>query len=126
MLRRTITIVIMLSMTLHCFSRLGVLSYIFEKRHDVAYALGLIAEVPIAMCNGEYDFTPGLIVDDASDEHPLPQSVSHAQEIILFIHTVSVELKPQSVEPIRKGFDLRKDQKYTSPSSSVFHPPSIG
>ena len=125
-LRRTITIVIMLSMTLHCFSRLGVLSYIFEKRHEVAYALGLIAEVPIAMCNSDYDFTPGLVIDQVQDEHPSPQSLSHAQEIILFIHTVRVELNPQSAEPFTKGFDLRHEGKYASPSLSVFHPPSVG
>lgn len=113
-------------MTLHCFSRLGVLSYIFEKRHEIAYALGLIAEVPIAMCSSDYDFTPGLVIDHAQDEHQLPPSVSPAQEIILFIHTVTVEIKPRHAASFTKGFDQRDEGKYPSPSLSVFHPPSVG
>lgn len=41
-------------MTLHCASRLGVVSYLYENRLEIAYQIGLIAEIPIAMCAGDY------------------------------------------------------------------------
>jgi hypothetical protein len=119
-------VVILFSMTLHCFSRLGVLSYVFEKRHEIAYSLGLIADIPIAMCSSDYDFTPGLTVQEADGVQSLPQHVTQAQEIILFFHTVATDIILGEAVILMMAFDNRDDALYPSPLLSVFHPPSIG
>ena len=124
--RRILIVVILFSMTLHCFSRLGVLSYVFEKRHEIAYSLGLIAEIPIAICNSDFDFTPGLVVQEADGIQNLPQHISQAQEIILFFSTVITDITSNEPVTLTTGFDNREDALYPSPLLSVFHPPSIG
>ncbi|HEY3404266.1 MAG TPA: hypothetical protein VGK59_12815 [Ohtaekwangia sp.] len=126
MFRKVLIIVILFSMTMHCFSRLGVMSYLFEKRHEIAYSLGLIAEIPIAVCNSDYDFTPGLAIQGTDDIQHLPLHISQAQEIILFFHTVSTNFLPGEPLTLTIAFDTREDSHYPSPLLSVFHPPSIG
>jgi len=113
-------------MTLHCASRLGVLSYLYEKRHSVAFKIGLIAEVPIAMCNREYDFGKGLVIhDNDSGDSTIPPAIFHAQEIQLFITSIpQLELKTDWLA-INSSRQLFPDSsRYSSPSLSIFHPPS--
>lgn len=83
-MRRIISLVILCSMMLHCASRLGVLSYLYQERHSIAHAMGLIQEIPIALCSSDYDFNQGLIIQDHGDSENLPVTFGDAREIILF------------------------------------------
>lgn len=102
------------------------LSYLYEKRHSVAYTVGLIAEVPIAMCNSDYDFGKGIVVyDNDPDDSTIPPAIFHAQEIQLFITSVpQLELKADwlAINSSRPLFP--DDSRYPSPALSIFHPPS--
>jgi hypothetical protein len=71
-------------MMLHCASRLGVLSYLYQERHSIAHAVGLIQETPIALCSSDYDFNQGLSIQDHGDSETLPVTFGHAHEITLF------------------------------------------
>jgi hypothetical protein len=67
MLSSFICLVIIASMMTHCAARLGVLSYLYEKRHHIALSVGLISETPIALCSHDYDFGNGLILNNSGD-----------------------------------------------------------
>jgi hypothetical protein len=83
-MRRIISLVILCSMMLHCASRLGILSYLYQERHSIAHAVGLIQEIPIALCSSDYDFNQGLSIQDHDDSETLPVTFGHAHEITLF------------------------------------------
>src|SRR6188768_2953536 len=97
MMRRTLALLILFSMVLHCASRLGVLSYLYENRNHIANTIGLISEVPIAMCSSDYDFNEGLHIQTA-DAHPsAPASFLTAHEITLFSQAyISFNLRENS------------------------------
>ena len=84
MINRLLTGIVLLSMTLHCFSRIGFLSYLYQQRHEIAFAVGLIKEVPIAMCSSEYDPDSGLVIHQDGEHHSLPSTL-RANEITLFV-----------------------------------------
>ncbi len=74
-------------MSLHCSSRLGFVSYLYQQRHEIAFSLGLTAEKVIAMCNGDYHQQTTLVSDQSNHETaPVPQAL----EINLFFAVVSV------------------------------------
>jgi hypothetical protein len=113
-------------MALHCASRLGFLSLIYSQRHHIAFSLGLIVEVPIAMCNSEYDFNEELVIqEDENFDASLPQMLSRAQEIHLFF-TNSINSMGES----RPGVYLVANDSfvivhnYKTPTLPIFHPPS--
>jgi hypothetical protein len=83
-MRRIISLVILSSMMLHCASRLGILSSFYQQRHIIAHAIGIIREIPIALCSSDYDFNKGLSIQDNDHSETLPAKISHAQEITLF------------------------------------------
>lgn len=83
-MRRIISLVILCSMMLHCASRLGLLSYLYQERHAIAHAVGLIQEIPIALCSSDYDFNQGLSIQVHDDSETQPVTFGHAHEITLF------------------------------------------
>jgi hypothetical protein len=111
-------------MVLHSASRLGILSYIYQQRHDIAYTIGMIAEKPIAMCNSDYDFGVGLHIEAHEDtDSNLPPAIFASQEINLFYSHTDV-----SVNSARTVSEVRKQSAvvmhgFTSPALSIFHPP---
>jgi hypothetical protein len=126
MYRRVICLVVLAGMIVHCAARLGVLSYVYEKRHNIALSVGLIAEIPIATCSHDYDFGNGLVFNSSSsDDQKAPSSFSTAREIILFLQTGAI-----AFEAIWQPLNL---QSISYPQShykstcllDIFHPPSI-
>lgn len=125
-MKRFITIAILVTMTLHCASRLGVLSYLYENRHEIAYHAGLIAEIPIAMCTEDHFAKNGpLVIDeiesDSSEQVPL--QVVTANEIILFFHS---DRHPSSNVPLVSSQTHNTawvNSIYDKPTIGIFHPP---
>ncbi len=113
-------------MMLHCASRLGVLSYLYQQRHAIAHTMGLIQEIPIALCNSDYDFNEGLSVQHIDDSEGLPVSIAHAHEITLFapdnsasdIHTKGFFVETASETPYIATI-------FHSPYFQIFQPPRI-
>lgn len=111
-------------MVLHSASRLGVLSYLYQQRHEIAYALGMIAEKPIAMCNSDYDFGAGLRIEAHDDtENNLPPTIFTSQEINLFYSHADVSVNSaRTISAVRKQSAV-VTHAFTSPALSIFHPP---
>ena len=125
MLRKATVSIILLSMTVHCASRVGLLSYLYEHRHDISYQIGLIAEIPIAICSSDYDFNKGLKIQELDGhESSLPSQLVQAKEIMLFFQYTSLLVKNPSIELMKDHFTSIPQKRYTRPAISIFHPPS--
>ena len=112
-------------MTLHCACRLGILDQLYQKRNEIAYALGLIVEVPIAMCSSDYDFDQSLKITTTDSSHSLPAHSIQTKEITLFFVTVYHYNVPQQViSP--GGLAANQINLYDLDLvSSIFHPPAV-
>jgi hypothetical protein len=112
-------------MILHCAGRLGLLTGIYQQRHQIAQALGLIAEIPIAMCNSEYSFNQELRIEiDDVNEESLP-SAYQAREIILFCYHNLFQVSVKSFISAQKDFLSYVTNLYESPERVIFLPPKI-
>ena len=125
MMRRTLALLILFSMVLHCASRLGVLSYLYENRNHIANSIGLISEVPIAMCSSDYDFNEGLHIQH-TDNHPsAPASFLTAHEITLFYQAYTSYTLPENSAPADHGKSPYTMGYYQHPALEIFQPPKI-
>lgn len=110
---------------LHCAARMNFLSYLYERRQDIALSLGLIDEIPIAMCQHDYDFDKGLtIVTHDTNESRLPSPFLNAREIILFCQNSMINVDPRPEISITNPVTHLRKKKYTPPEFPIFHPPA--
>ena len=124
MLRKGVVFLILTTMVLHCASRVGFLSFLYKQRHEIAYTIGVIAEVPIAMCNSDYDFNGGLTLETSGDEESIPPALFQAKEINLFFSKDYIELTPQLHVIQTSSICEIVESAYQRPAISIFHPPS--
>jgi len=113
-------------MVLHCASRTGLLTYIFQQRLQIAYSLGLIDEIPIAVCSSDYDFRHEFIVHQTDESSPAShQTLPMASEIKLFFVTPLIHVTGTNGIAVVKNF--RPDVTQPSPgcANAVFHPPAV-
>lgn len=124
-MKKATAIFILLVLTLHCGSRLGLLTAMFNQRYKIAVLIGLMEEKPIVECNSEY-FTDDLVITNLNDSaSSLPASIFHAQEIQLFFETHEFSFNP--LMPVRLSWaPSNYTVWYPEPSHSIFHPPSVG
>jgi hypothetical protein len=124
-MKRLVCIIILLSMVLHCASRLGVISYLYTKRHAIAYNVGLIAEIPIAMCHGDYHAKQAPLILDHSedDDQQMPVQFSHARELQLFVQNGVTEFSAGTTGITLSHNTLVSTRTYLPPNLPVFHPP---
>ena len=113
-------------MVLHSASRVGLISYLYQQRHEIAYTLGIIAEIPIAMCSSDYDFSGKLVIhEQKSADSSVPPSIAQAPEIHLFLQrlcTFDVNGVRSLVRIAHQSYIA--DNGYPTPTLSIFHPPS--
>jgi hypothetical protein len=125
MFRKGVILLILTSMMLHCASRMNFLSYLHEQRQEIAYILGIIAEVPISMCNSAYDFSDGLTLSDHEDGD-FPIHHIQAQEIILFFGSNSVQQAIENADFIEElSLTPYSSERYLRPTQDIFLPPKI-
>jgi hypothetical protein len=123
MIRRLLCSVILVSLTMHCISRVGLLSYLYENRHSIAYSFGIISEIPIAICSSHYDFNKVLVIDSPETDQQLPAFAS-GNEINLFLMPALQLPGPPSGTLTPKSSAAYVDAPYSSPVRSIFHPPA--
>jgi len=125
MLKRLFVCLILTSMMLHCAGRLGILDGLYQQRHRVAYNLGLIAEIPIAICSGDYDFDDKLnFQSDDKDETRAPISYQ-SRDITLFLVNDDLNLNYESYI-LSTGVNVQhKENPYLSPTRAIFQPPKL-
>jgi hypothetical protein len=114
-------------MILHCAGRLGLLDSLYQQRHRIAYNLGLIAEIPIAICIGDYDYD----FDDKlkfqsgdADETEIPISYQ-LRDITLFLVNDDLNLNCEPYILSTAINVLHKVNPYLSPTRAIFQPPKI-
>jgi hypothetical protein len=125
MMRRTLALLILFSMVLHCASRLGVLTYLYENRNHIANTIGLIQEVPIAICSSNYDFNDSLHVQHADTDPAVPTNFLTAHEITLFSQGyISFNLREDSTlsDDVTSPYTIGR---YQHPPLKIFQPPRI-
>lgn len=125
MIKRVTIVVLLIGMVLHSASRLGVLSYLYQHRHDIAHSLGLIEEIPIASCTDDYHLNQGLkIVTAEQADSTLPPATWLAQEIQLFFHGGADIRFGNPTITLGNAYTIRPAESwYNSPILSIFHPP---
>jgi hypothetical protein len=111
-------------MMLHCASRLGILSYAYQQRHALAQTIGLITEVPIALCNSDYNFNQELTLQQHDGEESFPTSFLQAREILLFLNKTELNVKPELSVLRETTCCLSFEKTYLPPGFPIFHPPS--
>lgn len=123
-MRKFLCLIILTAMVAHSASRFGALSFLYEKRHAIAYSIGLIAEIPIAMCNSDYDFGNGLKFKDSQSQHAMPVCMQ-AHEINLFYVSNLSLTEPKKIL-LSQNQVLANSGNYCQISlNSVFRPPLV-
>ena len=114
----------LVTMIMHCGSRLGIISFLYQKRHAIAYSIGIIAEIPIAMCTSDYDFGKGAVIEASSTESSVPVTIL-AQEINLFF-VAQLEIKIPQHRLLDNNFSGSVIDHYKlSSDTQIFHPPLV-
>ena len=123
-MRKFLCLVILTAMVVHSAGRFGALSFLYENRHAIAYSIGLIAEIPIAMCSSDYDFDKGLKIKESPSQQAMPLCMQ-AHEIILFYVTNFSLLEPKAIL-LSQAQIIRDSGNYSLITlSSVFRPPLV-
>jgi hypothetical protein len=112
-------------MVLHCAGRLGVLSYLYKNRLEIANAVGLISEIPIALCSNDYDGDRGLTIHLPDADRSLPVSFLSAREIILFFDTHPLLLTLNQVIFVGESKSPYALHRYQSRYFKIFQPPRL-
>jgi len=123
-MKRAIAITILVSMVLHCASRLGFISYLYGQRHAIAYTIGLIDEKPIALCVGDYfaEQAPLVIQENQESDQPLPLQAFQAKDINLFVQVLTNTISELIGTKLHYNTGINYPL-YPSPDLAVFHPP---
>lgn len=125
MFNRLLVYLILSSMIFHCAGRLGVLDSLYQQRHRIAYNLGLIAEIPIAICSGDYDFDGKLnFKSDDNDQASTPINYQ-PREITLFFISEDSQLARVSASNSQSFNSHYTVNLYKSPDRTIFQPPKI-
>jgi hypothetical protein len=125
MCKRLLVYLVLTSMILHYAGRLGILDSLYQQRHSIAYNLGLIAEIPIAICNGDYDFDKRLNFH-SGDDHQDKIPVNHQPtEITLFICNESLNIVSCVLVFQQSEGTSYNIHHYKSPDLSIFQPPKV-
>lgn len=123
MLKKGFTVVILMSIMLHGASRVGLLTYLTHHRHDIAYTIGFIAEIPIAMCNNAYDFNTTFKIDSRSHDEAEQPLIFQTAKIDFFIplqFNFDSQRMKESVVVVLTHYNL---VHYQSPLLDIFRPP---
>ncbi|WP_133259550.1 hypothetical protein [Pseudochryseolinea flava] len=124
MKNRLIIALILFSMTLHCSSRIGLISYLYQQRHEMAHALGLISEVPIAVCGSDY-YDNTTLTSPTQDSHNHLPATLQAIEIILFVNNDEVSTNFDTVLLQNIAFCRYSDAVIGNSPLPIFQPPRV-
>lgn len=104
--------------------KLGLLDFLYEHRYLIAYEIGLIDEIPIAVCSDNYETSAALHLHDIVVDQPICHFLFNTIEV-KWIMTVD----SQVINPLRKVFYSFSKTRYQvfiypKPTLLVFHPPA--
>jgi hypothetical protein len=122
-MRKVVIFIILGSMILHCASRVGLLSYLYQNRNEIAFTLGLTDEIPIAMCNSDYDFDKGLTIQSADHDETSQRTFPVAFEIKLFFDSDRTQIPDRTQTSLHTGYIPAVNRLLQGCPHSVFRPP---
>lgn len=124
MIKRVVCIIILGSLMLHFSSRVGMLSFVYKKRHTIQFFLGLIKEVPMTECRAEYNHESMLTASLDLEDESVPPALTCASEINLFFDPAYLEMPVRlySEQPPRAR---HLNASYKSPVLDFFQPPKL-
>ena len=112
-------------MALHCCVRLGVATWLYQNRQEIAYALGMVDEPPMTICSHAHDLDRALTFTvSTGDQDEAPASIFQASEINLFLQFALVEQSPRYTLLRESPLSGHLISKYPSPALRIFHPPA--
>ena len=122
MVKRILSLLILISMVLHCSSRLGIISYLYSNRHTLANTLGITQEKHIATCDSNYFADHDLAID--TDHDDLPVTIVQADEINLFCVSMPAFNVHASFSFLNKDATPYLAKHYVPVCLDVLHPPA--
>ncbi len=125
MFKRLIVYLILASMILHCAARLSLLDSLYQKRHRIAYDLGLIAEIPIAICSGDYDFDGKLSFKSYDKDEASTPINYQPTEITLFFLAEDTNVNSHLESANCSALTHYAAILYKSPDRTIFQPPRL-
>jgi hypothetical protein len=117
--------IILLSMTLHCACRLGVIDRVYKKRNEIAFAMGFIAEIPISICSSDYKTTHSFKLDKSDVNEAVPGLVFKTEYINLFLIQAYKHPDKETIALNQNSFCALVNLYKFALSRGVFHPPSF-
>jgi hypothetical protein len=124
-IKKLLAYTILLSMTLHCACRLGVVDRVYKKRNEIAFAMGFIAEIPISMCSSDYKAAHSFKQESSDDQNAIPALVFKTEYINLFFIPAYTHPDKSSIPVDQESFLTRTDLYSFKLPHSIFHPPSF-
>jgi hypothetical protein len=103
-----------------------VIDFLYIKRNHIAFSLGLLTEVPIAVCSGEYEFDRGLIMISQQNDSTSQMPLAQAEEINLFVSPVCVVSLTNTFTTFDQVVPVENKAPRDPHSISVFQPPAKG
>lgn len=123
-MKKSLCLIILAAMIIHSAGRFGALSWLYEKRHDIAYAFGLIAEIPIAICNSDYNFDKGLKMESSPDQQAMPVYMQAHEINLFYVSEVRLGDPQQILLSVDQGSAAAAND-YLVLLAPVFHPPLV-
>ncbi len=109
-------------MIVHCAARLGMLSYVYGHRFELAYSLGISSEKYIPLCKSDYASVTHLSLPAESGEEA-PVTIQ-AADIQLFGPVDTMTL-PERVGTVLPTLRHESSTFHSVPLPPIFHPPGL-
>jgi len=122
--RKIISVVVLLTLLAHFAAKLGIVSYLYQHRNSIAHSVGLIREIPIAICDQHYDFRTEIQFADTEEKHSVPPPIALNKEVSLFLTPTVVTIVPNRVLLSSPFGVVQIGIPRAELSRSIFHPPS--
>jgi hypothetical protein len=113
-------------MTVHQAGRLGFVSFLYENKARIAYSIGLITELPIALCSSDYAADQSLVIFSAEDSESVPPLAIQTRDLNPFIFSLFVLPIPARNLLYSDLFVPDSGSILPGAVQALFRPPSIG
>jgi hypothetical protein len=126
LVRRNLSIAILIIMTVHQAGRLGVFSFLYENKAKIAFTLGIIAELPVALCSSDYNADQSLVVFSAEDHESVPPVTIVTRDLNPFICSLFELSIPERNQLSAYLFISNTGRILPGTIQDLLRPPSIG
>jgi hypothetical protein len=121
-MQRAISLLLIISLTLQCFSRLGVMAYFKLNQDYIAAVLCINKAKPELGCKGKCYLKKQLKAQQ-QQEQKTPVGQKQLQEVVLFCQHSNYRFEPLVAGVPVKAHGVYLLVAYDSPLSSLYHPP---